>query len=149
MISERPIYQTKLLDSLEGIFVTGKDLLEVNNNINPIKFIVDSQGVLSLSGSCLSEAMLCYKPVFIFGNPWIRVISSKLNFDPWSKKGALEMFFDHPEKFIIPNEIVNKIVSLSSSLGVQISLYKLKKLGVINSKISRRKFIQFIDFLNL
>ena len=122
MISERPIYQTKLLDSLDGTFVTGKELLDVNNKIKPIQFIIDSEGVLSLSGSCLSEAMLCYKPVFIFGNPWIKLISSKLNFDPWSREGSLEMFFENPEKFIIPKEIVNKIVSLSSSLGFQISL---------------------------
>ena len=147
MLPERPRYQTKYIDSLNSYFLTGKDLVEVNSRINPISFIKDSEGILSLSGSCLSEGMLLNKPIYIFGKPWLRVISAILGFDPWSNPKAINLFFCDPSKFIIPNEISKKIVSFSMINGFPISLYKLKKLGKQNCEnVEQLKlFINFID----
>lgn len=147
MIPERPRYQTKYIDSLNSHFLTGKDLVEVNSRINPTRFIKDSLGIISLSGSCLSEGMLFNKPIFIFGKPWLRIISELLGFDPWSKKEAINLFFDDPSQFIIPSEISRKIVLYSINNGFPISLYKLKKLGKENHQNIEQlnQFINFID----
>ncbi len=148
MIPERPIYQTKLIDSLNSIFLTGKELIVVNSKINPVRFINDSLGVLSLSGSYLTEAMILKKPVFIFGKPWLRVVSALLGFDPWSQPNALDLFFSESRKFIIPEVISEKIISLSIIYGFPISLYKLKKYGDKNSNINNEKLNLLIKFIN-
>jgi len=127
MISDRPLFQRRLLNSSNLYYLFGRDLIRANSIVPPSDYIKHSQGILCLSGSSIFEAMLLGKPVYIFGCPWVRLCLRSHGYDPWGSLNSLGSFFKNPSDFIVPKQYVDYAVAHASKSGVSMSLFSIKR----------------------